>query len=234
MRMDSPLATAPDISRLARYSAITSGRCRSHEGDADLRSVGRVLYWYDAPYRLTCLEQCFTPNDPRSDNDDTVWSTVMEREAIDASSFMSITTVRCDGEEEREGVRLKRTGDGSVTVATLDAPKPELEMPATVLFPSQQMCLFLHAIARGEDELFFDALHPEDESYAASANSRLVPHQVSAEGNVLTWTVTTIYQPMKPDAPVGELIEIVRITVDGRMEFISLDMTSMSVACQMI
>ena len=232
--MDSRLTIAPDISRLASYSAITSGRCRSHDGDADLRTVGRVLYWYDAPYRLTRLEQCFTPSDPRSDKDDAVWVTVMEREASDASSFMSITTVRCDGEEEREGVRLTRTGDGPVTVATFDGPKPELEMPPTVLFPSQQMCLFLHAIARGEDELFFDALHPEDESYAASASSRLVPHQVSAEGIVRTWTATTVYQPKKADAPVGELIGIVRITVDGRLEFTSLDMTEMSIACQMI
>lgn len=199
-----------------------------------MRTVGRLLYWYHTPYRMTCLEQRFTVNDPGSDKTDAVWGKSLEREAIDASSFMRITTTWCDEEEEREGLLLTRRGDGPVTVATSDGVKPELEMPPTVLFPSQQICLFLHAIARGETELAFDALHPEDDSYAASATSQIVPHQVSGEAVAPAWTVTTVYQPKSPDAPMGELIEIVRITAEGRLKFVSLDMTSMSLACQMI
>lgn len=234
MQMDLSLASAPDISRLARYSAITDGRCRSHDGDPDLKTIGRILYWYHAPYRMTCLEECFTVSDPRSDSTDVFWSRTLEREAIDASSFTRVTSVWCDEEEEREGVLLKRMGDGPITVATLDGPRPELEMPPTVLFPSQQTCLFLHAIMRGQSELSFDALHPEDDSCAASAHSEVVPHRVSADGAAPAWTFTTVYEPKKPDAPVGELIEIVRIDLEGRLQFVSLDMTSMCVACQMI
>jgi hypothetical protein len=133
------------------------------------------LYGCHAPYPVTCLEQCFTANERCAENADAVWVETTEREAIDASSFMRVTTVRSDGDEEREGVLLRRMGDGSVTVATLAGPRPELEMPPTLLFPGQQTCLFLHAILRGQCDLTFAALHPKDDSYAASARSDVVP-----------------------------------------------------------